>query len=338
MLLCIGCAGRDWPAAPQQDERLTLTTQRKEYLLGEPVIFKLIFRNTSKEIVKVAELVVTPGEYETPLRIAEEGSAFREFSPNLGTVCLIGRRAFPLGWGETLNYDYRVLGKPSREFQFAFPRAGNYRVYLEFPLSIAEGGGAGTITSNVLEVRVNQPAGDDLKTWQDLNNREFLALLQLEAVDKERKDVPMKLAKLLRSHPTSGYAPAMRHVLARIYFRHRLDLATEDQERLAQTLDISNVETLADDRLETRRAELLEKEIPLDKVLASLTKLGVPLDAAPDLKTKKVTLIDSYFTLRLSMRSLSDDLEASWERRGNGYYLVPFDPTKDRGFKPKGDR
>ena len=115
--------------------------------------------------------------------------------------------------------------------------------------------------------------------------------------------------------------------------------ASADHRRSLQDPLLAGRKTIdpgADERLDGRQTEVLEKDLPLDKVLASLTKLGVPLDAAPELKARKVALLSIFLTLRDNMRYLSDELEATWERRGDGYYLVPFDATKSKPLRVKG--
>lgn len=320
-----------FPPAPQADERLKLSTPRASYLLGEPVPLELVIRNNSKETIK---LVQTFAE-EVSMWISRAGEDFRPFQRNTMPKYR-DRQVLHLAPGGRFALSFRVLRESGRDFKLAMPEPGEYRIYAEFPLWLFGGKQVATV-SNVVPVSIKQPEGEDAQVWEQLKDPSFLRVLPNGGVLDQQKDLPMKMAKLMRSYPASAYAPAMRHALAKTYFRRRLGLPEKDQEQLAQSLDIARVEALADERLEARRHEVLEQDIPLDKVLASLNKVGVPLDAAPELKAKKVNLIDAYFTLRGSMRSLSDDLEASWERRGNGYYLVPFDANSPKRFKDKRD-
>lgn len=208
-----------------------------------------------------------------------------------------------------------------------------------YPLWLEGASETERIKSNIVAVRIKQPAGEDAKVWEQLSDPSLLTLLQVEMMHGVPNDAPMKIAKLLRSFPASGYAVALRHALSKTYFRSRLDLAEKDQELLAQSLDIAHVETIADERLAAlRKDRVLEKEIPLGTVLASLGKSGISFGAAPELLGKKVTLLDAYGSLRLSMRSLSDDLEATWERRRDGYFLAPYDPANPKRLKVKGGR
>lgn len=340
LLLGCACAQQTDPAdvelraAPEPDERLTLSSPRRDYLLGEPVQLRLRFRNNSKKPIKTVQVFVGANQGEGPLWIARNGDDFTQFPRWLGQPKRT-RRVIPLEPGEELTYDYRAVAEFTPELRLAFPKAGEYRVYAVYPLWLWGAQKTDNIASNAVDVRIKEPAGDDANVWQQLNDPPLLGLLQTEYFNERQPDAPMKMAKLLRSHPASGYSPALRHALGKIYFRHRFGLPREDQERLAQTLGIANVETLADDRLEARRTAVLEKAMPVGQILASLTKLNVDLDAAPDLSANKVAIPEAYSTIRNVMRWLSDELGATWERRGNGYYLVPFDPATPRRAKVK---
>ncbi len=321
--------------APMPDERLLLSTPRQEYLLGEPVLFELRLRNIGKEPIKVVQLTVTPDQYEAPLWISRNDEPFREFTPNVEIDKVLKRRVIPLGTGESLEYSYRVVGAPKNSLERAFPVATEYQVYADFPLYLAGAPRSVQIASNVVKVHVKDPIGEDAKVWEELNHAAFLSLLQVEH-PYGKPDVPMKMAKILRSYPTSGYAPALRHALSKVYFHHRLDLPEADQELLAISLGINRVEALSDDRLQARRMGVFDKDTPFAEVLKAFSALGVPLDAAPELLNKKVSLPDAYGSIRLAMRWLSDELEASWERRGKGYLLVPFDASKPKPLRVKG--
>lgn len=337
-LIAVACAfqAKVKPMAPEPDTRLKLSTPRRDYLLGEPVLLDLKFRNDSKESIKVVEVVIEPGHYEAPVWIAPDGDRFEEFRPNVSDYKR-SRQVFTLRMGDALEYQYRVIGASRTGFQMPFAKPGAYRIYVVFPLYVAGTPGTVEIPSNLVEVRVKQPAGDDAKVWDQLKDPAFLTLLQYENVDDKRKDVPLKLIELLRSYPNSGYAPALRMALSRIYFHKRSGLPQQDQHKLAQALGITMIEGVADPRLDARRKEPFEKDVPLSKLLASLSQLGVTLDALPELKEQKVNISEAYTTLRGSMAALGDKLEATWEKRGDAYFLVPFQapPAKQREDKGK---
>src|SRR5437773_2689904 len=82
--------------APPADERLALSAPGREFLLGEPVVLDLRFRNRSKDSVKVLEVFAEPGGYEAPIYIAHERDEFMEFRPNFRPVGKRVRRMLEL--------------------------------------------------------------------------------------------------------------------------------------------------------------------------------------------------------------------------------------------------
>lgn len=345
-VLPLACGNREaklWPA-PDPDERLALSLPRRDYLLGEPIPFDLSFRNLGKGIIKVVECIVEPGHYEARVWIAPDGEPFQPFFPNV-TDWKVSRRVFSVGPGDDLKYQYRVIGAPWPKFRFAFAKPGKYRVYVLYPLWVWGAQQTVNIASNVVQVTIKPPLGEDAQVWRKLNDPSFLTILQIERVYKDNSGDALKMAELLRDYPDSGYTPALRHALAKIYFNHRLYLAEKDQLRLAQTLGITYVDAIDDARLEARRKDqlkkgtsLIEKETPLAKVLDLMSEIGVPFDSAPELKDRKVNIGRAYYKLRLGMRQLSDELEASWERRGDGYFLVPFQAAPEKRPEKKRKR
>ena len=316
-------------AQPEPDERLPLKTPRREYLLGEPVELELKLRNHAKEVMKVVEVFVEPATYEAPVWISRGNEPFAEFRPSTKAFKR-KRQVFSLNFGEDLEFNYRVVGMPGPEVRLAFPKPGDYRVFVKFPLYLAGAAQSVEIASNVVAVRVTEPKGKDAELWNKLKDPQFMSLLQVETVDKNHPKTPLRLAELLRDNPTSGYAVAIRHALAKVYFHDRLGLASKDQVHLAGSLKIVHVDGIADDRLNATRKVPLEEKTPLGKVLTSLSKEGVTLNAADELKARIVTVSSAHSTVRLAMRSLSDQLEASWETRGNGYALVRFNATTSK--------
>lgn len=322
------------PDAPKPDKRVTLTTVRRDYLLGEPVLLELTFRNLSKVNMKVEENLVGPLRYDAPLWIARDGARFQEFSPNGAPDAKGGRRPIVLAPGGSLTYTYRVVVALSPEFQLALAKPGNYRVYAVYPYQVK-------IASNIVEVRIKEPAGEDAKVWQKLNERSLLTLLQTDTAYQQSNEVPLKMADLLGKYPTSGYAPGMRHTLSKVYFHQRkvIALPEQDQMKIGSVLGINTVRSFNDKRLGVRRkdfptetgATLLEKR-PVDQVLKVLSEAsGVVLDAPKEIKSS--TAECSVVLVGECMQSISDQLEASWERRGDGYFLVPFDANKQ--VKPR---
>jgi hypothetical protein len=323
------------PAAPEPDKRLTLTASRRDYLLGEPVVLDLTFRNHLLEDMRVLEVFVEPGHYEAPLWIAREGDRFQEFSPNIA-IWKRTRRVIALPPGESLTYKYRAMAAPWRRFRLAFPTPGTYRVYAVYPLYTSGARQTVELASNAVDVHVKEPQGEDARTWQQLNNPALLALLQTEEIDERATHVPTKLAEILYASPKGGYAPALRHVLSKIAPVMRDKLSFAEAKRWGESLGIDGFARLEDDptdkRLDAILKQAFEREMTVEEFLKSLSQAGgLPLDTTPEIKTKTRRMAESVRSVRESMRILRRAYDASWERRGDGYVLVPFRP--DPAFK-----
>jgi hypothetical protein len=320
--------------APEPDKRVTLETQRRDYLLGEPVVLDLRFRNLSNETIKVVEVFVEPTYYEAPLWISRQGEQFQTFRPNT-EIAKRERRTLVLKPMGSLTYKYRVVGVPSNEVRLALPKSGAYRVYSLYPLYVAGGSPQSReLPSNVVEIRIQEPSGEDAKVWQQLRrDPALISLLQAEAVDEEHKDTPVRMAEILIAYPASRYAPALRHALLKVVPRLKDSVSFEQASRLADILGIKDFARAEDDpkekRLDAIRKESFMQHTTVGHVLRSLSKdSGLALDSTPPLKSRTIRMADSLATVRDCMRTLRSAVDGAWERRGEGYFLVPVDADK----------
>lgn len=326
--LLVGCEGPATvpaaPVAPEADPRFTLSARRASFLLGEPVLLDLRFRNTSQDAINV-RYTFRASSYEAPLFISRDGERYREFPIGREPLKREGEEV-TLGPNQALKYHYDVLGYGS-PYKLAFAKAGTYRVYAVYPIWFAGAAGTVDITSNVVEIRILESKGQDTEVWRELEDPEFVTRF---AVPERNKAEVLRLAGILRKHPDSGYAAALRQDLARFYFRPRYRLSAVERLQMSKLLGVTDVEAIADERLERKRPPEAGAAVGLDKILDSLSREGVHLEAVPGLMDEKITLRGPCTTIRECMRYLSDALEASWERRDSGYCLMPFNPDGAR--------
>jgi hypothetical protein len=196
------------------------------------------------------------------------------------------------------------------------------------------------IPSNIVHVRIKQPVGIDAKVWQELNNPALLTFLQTESAAETPLEVPLKIANLLHNYSDSGYAPGLRLVLSKVAPELRDKLAFAEAKHWGEMLGIKGFARLEDDpadkRLEATRKDSFEQEMTVEQVLRSLSRSsGVKLDAPPAIKAKTLRIADSVASVRACMRILRRGLDASWERRGDGYFLTPNEPIAGA---PKNDK
>ncbi|MSU76571.1 MAG: hypothetical protein EXS16_00605 [Gemmataceae bacterium] len=229
---------KEYVAPPKADDRLEFSPPRKEYVLGEPVLFDLRLHNRSKAPINVLEVFVESHRSEARLWIAAKGDIFQEFQ-KFSVAEKRDRRGLMLEPNKSLHYQYRVLVQMEPQFHMAFPKPGEYQVYAVYPLSLSGGPQGVLIASSVVTVHITEPVGEDAKVWAKLNKRDFLIFIQADReLTEEHKAIVPKLAEVLAAHPKSSYTPALRRALSKVSPRRHGSLSFEETVRLEEILGL----------------------------------------------------------------------------------------------------
>lgn len=337
-LLLVGTAFCGEAADPVAVE---LSTPRRQYLPGEPVLLDVAIRNTTPHPISAAR---TPDVYNyIRVFVGRKDQADRLIN-QAAERAKVGLTRTVLKPDEPWTYQLRVLN----DFRFApdgqidrdlaFPGPGTYTAKIEYPLigAIPE---AGTISvpnksygSNSIQVQIQTPQGEDIEVFEaikDWNTRYFLQNSRPLAREGNSREAVRKVARLLKEYPRSGYRDALRRALLEYYRKSLINNDPEDPVRE----EVRSVLGEPDNRL-FPHDERLGQELVLNSpsgtrfrnILASLQdRTGVPLAASPYYRRDEARegfLPGRTWTLRKLMRftgPLQDG--AAWVRRGEGYYL-----------------
>src|SRR5262249_40098385 len=147
---------------------VSLSTPKPEYLLGEPVILDMTLTNNTEQAVTIVKpLLHHDTDYDTiPVYISQDGKAFERFlfSPDLtddlkreiGYIKTLEPR-------QSLTYQTWVLCEFRNGRKLAFDKPGTYFIRTRYSLN------AGVLVhleSNVIEVKIKQPEGNDAVVWR----------------------------------------------------------------------------------------------------------------------------------------------------------------------------
>jgi hypothetical protein len=235
VLLILGC----WFVVSVASAQLqvTLTPQKTELLLGEPLWVTVVMANTGPQEVRLAE---------SPLWIAEGDQGFRRHSGSPGASFSSGLRVPPQGRDITTRKVLLDWGTGGGKPQLALPRVGQYKIKVT-----AKPDAAGEVASEVVALTVREPVGEELVVWNVLANltaRGPLDDAKRTPVEAWSKDYPAlhygffmqmrqepwpedfaeALAKVVTEHPQSVYSPYLAYALWR---HHEGRTATRDKGR-----------------------------------------------------------------------------------------------------------
>lgn len=315
----------DAPGGP-----VTLTTTRQNYLLGEPVVLGVAFKNHTGADLTVAEYDV-PGaasiRYEPNIRIfvSRDQKKLEEFMFGFA-IANIEPTVRTLGPGEVWDHELRLFFSRVDGGKLAFPEPGTYYLKTVYPLVVRGSRMVKMLDSNVIAIKVTEPNGLDAKVWQRMQDKDVYLLLQSSWGPKEPA---LKVAELLREFPKSNYRATLWHGLREFYFKQNYRVRPEGKQ-IREALGINETKFVADTRLDTAVRGIDDQEISVKDILFALSaQTGVSLDAATELKSKKVRLSSAYIRLRSSILTISHQLQAPWWPQDDGYLLSRDPPAAD---------
>src|SRR5260370_11905023 len=135
----------------------------------------------------------------------------------ISKVNVMGPRTFTFAPGSKQEASFSVLlnndidhGPTEPAWDFAFPHPGTYFIKANV-LS-----GLGTLTSNVIQVVIQQPKRDDVPVWEAIRTDKRLArFLQDPRPGQATSGEPQQLQQLLNDHPQSSHALYIKRALDR---------------------------------------------------------------------------------------------------------------------------
>ena len=221
--------------------RVTLTTTRRKYTVGEPIVLDLALENCSRVPVPLwdrIDFLVAP--------LSEDSQDHRmervDLGPASSSVLRCGVPPPILEPGAVRHYRFRVLisnyfgvkaadaltkaGKareiPERlkHWRLVCGRPGCYVVMAQYRLS-GNSTSPREIFSNRQVFRVRWPDGESRTVWEKINRWDFLGFLQSPGPWFHEYGVPAEVAdlavELLQTYPNSAYDQAIRTALRDYY-------------------------------------------------------------------------------------------------------------------------
>jgi hypothetical protein len=331
-----------------------LTTQRAEYLLGEPVLLNVEYKNLTQQAIQ-ATVGYDVGSFE--IDGSKDNEHFHRILVTDVVDCAI-RSGTTLQPGESCHYPLRVLQHHRKEgVVLAFEKPGIYWLKVAYPNY------PDPIPSNAIQINIKQPEGSDAIVWQRMQHPHFCNFLQWGELsdppnpgDKRvplyplryaaYKETAIQSAVILEQFPTTGYRDALQFALRKVYHRQRDKCAPDEQVRLRKLLNIQDVYEFKDRRLELpilfdeSKAVRVYADgsatITIEKLLPIFrNQTGVTLEASAELKARQIGIVPQKLReVRHYMEAMSDALEASWTEKEGDYFLavpaaaMPVAPAK----------
>lgn len=218
MLTLYGIASASGAAAQSASAAvaLSLSSDRGNYLRGELVTLRLTLAARGER----AE--VTPASAVTGslrVQIAQGEGQFRHYhGPGWESGPVESRRiqvtrGHPLVRQVTVLYQDRSLGADCLPVGFAFPRPGKYIVKAIWSVF-----GGPDVHSSPLDLKIEEPGGDDLEIWKQIVSKPDLARLvqvgHLPLIDRSHLHDRLNLVRnLLARYPDARLASTLRRAL-----------------------------------------------------------------------------------------------------------------------------
>lgn len=221
LIFLLGSPGWTHPAGAKsvgdRGLELTLSTAKSEYLVGEPVLLRLEFKNTGGEAEKLL-LSFNAFEDFCSFHFRDwRGQTFRRTTGVSGPLLGASREqhGFALLPGES-RHGYRpVFRGRLPEGGLVFPEPGNYEVWCEF------WGWDSTLTSNVVRITVVEPEGDDQRAFEDFSHWSTGMLVASDGLVPWHADEAVDhWTTVIEEWPSSTYAPYALFYLASYERQH----------------------------------------------------------------------------------------------------------------------
>ncbi|MCI0378570.1 MAG: hypothetical protein L0215_13255 [Gemmataceae bacterium] len=316
------------PVQSKEPERgITIEPQKESFLLGEPVLLRIRYKNVGTENLIVPEYWFEGGEPPIEIYISEDGITFSRFKFGYPMAEPLGLSRQSLQPGASWSYDLRLLYTRFSSGMLAFEKPGEY--FLKIRKSLAKPNDIRR-ESKVLRVKIIEPTGVDAEVWKRI--RDDKKVFELVQSARGPKEPALTVAALLREFPKSNYRATLWHGLREFYYKQGSRLRPEGEE-IRKVLGFQEVDTFADPRLDGRIRAVEGREITVGDLLRELSlQTGISLEAATELKTTTVP-VSLTIRLRDCMRTVSSQMRAPWWPQADGYFLSREPPAESKSTK-----
>jgi hypothetical protein len=211
---------------------LTIAADKNNIYLGEVLNLQFEFTNLGETSVKVPNNGVMGGNVE--ILITKKGESFRKYfrsdwgrkDGELNVLFLGPKQRHKIDdpnatilWNGRPDYSHlnpdaaKRAGKQDNRIltDYAFPDAGTYLVKAVSCLIDELNGCSIPIESEPIEIKVNQPIGEDLEVWNRIKgNRGIAMLMQKGSLDTgneaAKEELISQVKQIIETHPNSVYS------------------------------------------------------------------------------------------------------------------------------------
>jgi hypothetical protein len=241
VLLAVSFAG---PGLGQsQPVSVVLSVEKQEVFLGEIVKFDLIFRNSGKTVIQIPSGGVRSGNVR--VSIAKSSGEYRDYVtaewgmkeervvtlPPGQSVEVDSTNATILWNGipdySNLNVDAAKAADQGEKrilTNYAFPEAGTYFLKVTSCLIDGPKGCSIPIESNIVQIDVQEPVGDDFEVWKILKENHRLGYFLQHArfpEGIEKKSTLAKTNSVIEKYPLSNLSIRLKGNLERFILEEK---------------------------------------------------------------------------------------------------------------------
>ncbi len=224
--------------ANARDEiEVQLTSQKQEYVLGEPVLLAIRVTNrTGKDIQAIKHPVMDDSSSEIRLLISRDGTnyskmevgAFGEFRDDVQVSKTLRNE-------ESWQFDLRALFTAYRGNRLIFDKSGKWLVKASFPLRHHLQ--RRELESNVIPIVIKEPEFPNIELWRRIQGNGFLYFLQSGRMKFGHLETVSEAIDILREFKEGPYHPAIRYALRQYHKQPRFWGSPHEERKLMDVLD-----------------------------------------------------------------------------------------------------
>jgi hypothetical protein len=209
---------------------LKVDSQKDLYLLGEVVQLNVSLANQTDEIIKISSKPTVENGY-LKIWISKDNKEFKEYKGNRwglsdrsGSKILNPDQSIKsqvtVLWNYVLPIEYKdkIVGKDKLESHYAMPEPGIY--YVKAVANLLNKKERTIIESETIEIKIEEPQGDDLEVWTKIKeDGKFARFIQEGEVSipqektEERVRFQAEIEQILIDFPNSFYSTSLRQSL-----------------------------------------------------------------------------------------------------------------------------
>lgn len=206
--------------------QLSLWTLKTTYLLGEPILLAGSLHNPTGSPIQEYDVHSSEELHRVGISFSRNGVEWQSYRMGLYSLPKVRWRLKTLGAGDRWVFTKRVLYSDESPSRLALGKPGKYFARISYPLKRART----LVRSAPVEFTIQAPEAEDLALWKVIQKPQAIRFLQTGEASEEADRLPFQLATLLKEHPGTGYAAAVRYALGIHYLTENLTETAKDED------------------------------------------------------------------------------------------------------------